>query len=52
VCAVAVDPFTKFVVADPLPDKSSMSTMRWLHARIVCMFGVPLALRVDLGREF
>ena len=52
VCAVAICPFTKFVVADPIPDKSSHSTMRWLHNRIVCMFGVPVAVRCDLGREF
>lgn len=52
VCIVAVCPFTKFVLADPLPDKSSSSTMKWLHARVVCMFGVPLAIRVDQGTEF
>ena len=46
-CIVAVDPFTKFVLADPLMDKSSASTMRWLHSRIVCMFGVPYAVRAD-----
>lgn len=52
VCVVAVCPFSKFVVADPLPDKSSSSTMKWLHSRIVCMFGVPYAIRVDQGTEF
>ncbi len=47
ICMVAVDPFSKFVLADPLKSKSSGETMRWLHHRIVCFFGVPLALRVD-----
>ena len=52
VCITAVDPFTIFVLADSLPDKSSASTMKWLHARVVCMFGVPYAVRVDKGTEF
>ncbi len=52
ICIVAVCPFTKFVVADALPDKSSLSTMRWMHQRITCFFGVPYAVRVDQGTEF
>ncbi len=51
-CIVAVCPFSKFVLADPLPDKSSATTMKWLHNRIVCFFGVPYAVRVDQGTEF
>jgi hypothetical protein len=51
-CIVAVCPFSKFVLADPLPDKSSESTMKWLHHRVVCFFGVPYAVRVDQGTEF
>ena len=51
-CIVAVDPFTKFVLADPLRSKSSGETMRWFHHRVVCVFGVPLAVRVDQGTEF
>ncbi len=47
-----MDPFTKFVLADPLGDKSSSTTMKWLHHRVTCFFGVPLALRVDQGTEF
>ena len=47
ICITAVDPFTKFVLADPLTDRSSASTMRWLNARIVSFFGVPYCLRVD-----
>jgi hypothetical protein len=26
--------------------------MRWFHNRVVCFFGVPLAVRVDQGTEF
>ncbi len=26
--------------------------MRWFHHRVVCFFGVPLAVRVDQGTEF
>jgi hypothetical protein len=52
ICIVAVDPFTKFVLADPLEDKSSVGTMKWLHQRVVCFFGVPLAIRIDQGTEF
>ncbi len=52
ICVVAVCPFSKFVVADALPDKSSQTTTRWLHERITCFFGVPYAVRVDQGTEF
>lgn len=49
---MAVCPFSKFVLADPLHDKSSEGTMRWFHHRVVCFFGVPSAVRVDQGTEF
>jgi hypothetical protein len=52
ICIVAVCPFSKFVLADPLPDKSSATTSRWFHSRVVCFFGVPYAVRVDQGTEF
>ena len=51
-CVVAVCPFSKFVLADALPDKSSQATTRWLHERVTCFFGVPYAVRVDQGTEF
>ena len=46
-CITAVCPFSKWVEAAPLPDKSSTTTMQWLHEFIVCRFGVPWGLRVD-----
>jgi hypothetical protein len=51
-CIVAVCPFTKFVLADAIPDKASKTTMQWFHHRVVCFFGVPHAVRVDQGTEF
>ena len=51
-CIVAVCPFSKFVLADALTDKSSESTMRWFALRVVSFFGVPMAVRVDQGTEF
>jgi hypothetical protein len=49
---VAVCPFSKWVEAAPLTDKSSHTVMQWLHKDIVCRFGVPWGIRVDQGREF
>jgi transposase InsO family protein len=49
---VAVCPFSKWIEAQPLPDKSSHTIMQWFHFRIVCQFGVPWGVRVDQGTEF
>ncbi len=51
-CITAVCPFSKWVEAAPLADKSSQGTTHWLHSQIVCRFGVPWGLRVDQGTEF
>lgn len=52
ICAVAVCPFSKWVEAAPLTDRSSTTTMQWLHASIVCRYGVPWGIRADQGTEF
>lgn len=49
---VAVCPFSKWVEAGPLPDRSSTTVAAWVHEHIVCRYGVPRAFRVDQGKEF
>ena len=44
---VAVCPFSKWVEAAPLVDKSAQTTVQWLHSEIVCRYRVPVAIRVD-----
>ena len=44
---VAVCPFSKWVEAAPLEDKSSHSVATWFHSQVVCRFGVPWGIRMD-----
>lgn len=47
ILAVAVCPFSKWVEAQPLTDRSSHTIMQWFHLRIIAQFGVPWGVRVD-----
>ena len=49
---VAVCPFSKWVEAAPVENKSSFTITSWFHSQIVCRFGVPWGIRVDKGKEF
>ena len=49
---VAVCPFSKWVEAAPLVNKSSHVVATWFHSEIVCRYGVPWGVRLDQGKEF
>jgi hypothetical protein len=49
---IAVDPFSKWVEVGKLPVLDSAHTSAWLHAEVVCRYGLPSAIRSDQGREF
>lgn len=49
---VCIDMFSKFVVAEALPDKSSLTVAVFFHKYIICQFGCPRAVRSDNGTEF
>lgn len=49
---MAVDVFTKWVEADPLPDKRAFTTASWLYTAILCRWGRPAFVRVDHGGEW
>jgi hypothetical protein len=49
---VAVDPFTKWVEAGPVPHLNSHETATWFHREIVCRYGLPAAVRTDRGTEY
>jgi transposase InsO family protein len=50
--AVAVDSYTKMVVAGALPNKSAASVVSWFETRILYMYGAPLQVMCDRGGEF
>ena len=52
ICFVAVDTFSKFVVAEPIANKSSATITRVFHRRIINQYGLPQAVRCDNGTEF
>ena len=49
---VAVDPFSKWVKAVPLPSKDSWRTARALYNEIVARWGKPAWVTTDNGTEF
>jgi len=49
---VAVDYFTKWVEAYPLPDEEAATCMRVLFDQFFARFGLPLQLHSDQGRNF
>jgi hypothetical protein len=50
--AVAVDVFTKWVEADPIPDKRAFTTAAWFYDAVVCRWGRPSFIRLDHGSEW
>jgi hypothetical protein len=50
--AVAVDYFTKWVVAKPLANIKEPTIQKFICQNIVCRFGVPRELTVDNGKQF
>nr|CAD2184404.1 unnamed protein product [Meloidogyne enterolobii] len=49
---VIVDHFTKWVVAEPIPDKSSETIARVFVEKFVLMHGTPKQIHSDQGKEF
>ena len=50
--AVAVDSYTKTVVAEALPDKSANSVAQWFGRSILYMYGCPYEVQCDRGGEW
>ena len=49
---LAVDAFSKYVVGAALVDRCAATVARWFNSAVVCVFGIPAAIRVDRGTEF
>lgn len=49
---MAIDSFSKFVIAKALPDQTSDTLAMFLHNSIICEYGVPRMICCDNGREF
>lgn len=49
---VAVDPFSKFVLLEALPNKTADSVARFLRDKVIAIFGPPKVLASDNGKEF
>ena len=49
---VAIDYFTKYVVAEAVPDTGAYAAVRFLLDRIAFVFGVPLRVVTDQGPAF
>ena len=49
---VAVCAYTKWVEAGALTGKSAKEIADWVHANIVCHFGVTLVIYMDRDTEF
>ena len=52
VIAVMQDYFTKWVVAEPLPDKSTIRVADMVYTRWIAQYGCPMQLHSDQGGEF
>lgn len=49
---VAIDPFSKYIIVDPIADKSSSTLAHWFYTRVICEYGHPYIVRTDNGKEF
>uniref|UniRef100_A0A914H3J3 RNA-directed DNA polymerase n=1 Tax=Globodera rostochiensis TaxID=31243 RepID=A0A914H3J3_GLORO len=49
---VAVDHFTKYLVANPIPDKSAETVARNFVKKFILVLGTPKRLHSDKGKEF
>ncbi|CAO2201302.1 unnamed protein product [Urochloa humidicola] len=49
---VAIEYFSKWVEAEPIPTINSANTVKFFWKNIVCRFGVPRELTVDNGKQF
>jgi ribonuclease HI len=49
---VAVEYFSKWIEAKPLPTITSVTVQKFFWQNIVCRFGVPKAITVDNGTQF
>jgi hypothetical protein len=50
--AIAVDYFTKWVEAKPLANIKTPTIQKFFWQNIICIFGVPIELTVDNGKQF
>lgn len=50
--AVAVDVFSKWVEATPIPNKRAFTTCDWLFSDIMARWGRPAFIRADHGTEW
>ena len=49
---VTVCTYTKWVEAGTLTGRLAKEIADWVHANILCCFGVPLVIHTDQGTEF
>lgn len=49
---VAIDPFSKWIEALPVPSLHSWRAADFLHQQIICRWGKPLFVQTDNGAEF
>uniref|UniRef100_A0A1I8B3U1 RNA-directed DNA polymerase n=1 Tax=Meloidogyne hapla TaxID=6305 RepID=A0A1I8B3U1_MELHA len=49
---VAVDHFSKYVIAVPIPDKSAESIAKALVENVILIYGAPKRIHSDRGKEF
>jgi len=46
-----IDPFTKWVEAFPAPNKEASTVARIIVEQVICMYGCPIAILTDKGKE-
>ena len=51
ILVTAVCPFSKWVEVGVLPDRHSSTVARWVHAELLCRYGLPWVIRLDHGTE-
>ena len=49
---VAIDPFSKYILIDPLLNKSASTLADWFYTNVICEFGLTYIVRTDNGTEF
>ena len=49
---VMLEASTRFLIAQPIPDKEAQRVVQQILNRCVQLFGIPESIRTDQGREF
>lgn len=49
---IAIDPYTKWAEAGPVPHLNAHEVAVWFHKEVVCRYGVPAVVRTDRGSEY